>query len=283
MKRKFECWNCKKHFEADDKEWVECPHCHSDNVEYASFHMPKWTLWCVLGAAVLGGVGIALSQIDWKTEKTRADLNTEDSVAVEEFVVDSTFTSETGLEIPSSIIVGELTFEEDGYTFEAEVKNPPSLKFYYAVLEAFEDKVVAKSNDGKFSAIPFSNAEGGSYRVQILAIGTDSVCASADVPGFIKQKKVSKKMTVAELQTKITKRDPSLMGLGENDYLAPDYKLKFTGLPKDATNVPQVLAEVYDKLDMGTWTSAKVTSLEYDDMNRVSQITMKVVTDDFDF
>jgi len=283
MKRKFECWNCKSHFEADDSEWVECPHCHSDNVEYASYHMPSWVKWTVPAVIIVAATGFGISRIDWNSRNVHDDIDTNDSLAVQAYVRDTLFTSETGLDIPASIIVGELVFDEDGYSFEAGVKNPPSGEFHFVLLEAFEDKVVAKSEDGKFSAIPFSKAEGGSYRIQIRAEGSDSICATSDVPGFIKQMKVSKKMSIAELQAKISKRDESLLGIGENAYLAPDCQLKFTGLARDAINIPQVLSEVFEKLNNETWASAKVVSLEYDDMNRISQITMSVVTNDLDF
>lgn len=280
MKRKFECWNCHKQFEADDAEWVACPHCNSDNVEYASWYCPSWFKWIVIVVAVAIAALYCILQIDWKPESTRTIIDASDSVAV---VVDTTYKNETGLEIPASIVVGDLTFNDDGYEFSAEVKNPPQLKYYFVVREAFGEKIIAKSDDGHFSSVPCSEAEGGSYKVQIISQGTDSVCASEDVPGFIKQGKPKHRMTAAELQTKISMRDPSLMGIGESDYLSPDCKLKFTGLSKNATNVPQIIAEVFEKLDNGAWTSAKVSSLEYDDMNRISVVTFKVVEEDFDF
>ncbi len=283
MKRKFECWNCHKQFDADNSEWVTCPHCKSDNVEYASWHFPPW-MKCGIIAAVVGVVVIyVILQIDLNFQKSETVVDASDSTAVEEFVVDTTYISETGLEIPASIIVGDLTFEDEGYEFSAKVKNPPPIKYYYVVRQAFGEKIIARSDDGKFSSIPCSEDEGGSYRVQILSSANDSICASLDVPGFIKQRKVSKKMSAAELQKKISVRDPSLMGIGENDYLSPDCKLKFIGLSNSATNVPQLIADVFEKLDNGAWTSAKVSSLEYDDMNRICVITFNVVEEDFDF
>lgn len=283
MKRKFECWNCHKQFEADDAEWVACPHCKSDNVEYASWHFPLWMKWGTVIVVVVIAAIYAISQIDWKPDHTEPVIDSSDSTAVVKYVADSIYTNETGLKNPPSIVVGELSFEDDGYEFSAEVKNPPQLKYYFVVREAFGEKIIAKSDDGHFSSVPCSEAEGGSYKVQIISQGTDSVWASEDVPGFIKQGKPKHRMTAAELQTKISMRAPSLMGIGESDYLSPDCKLKFTGLSKNATNVPQIIAEVFEKLDNGAWTSAKVSSLEYDDMNRISVVTFKVVEEDLDF
>ena len=79
-----------------------------------------------------------------------------------------------------------------------------------------------------------------------------------------------------ELQSKINNRDATLMGIGENDYLSPEYTLKLNGLSSDAVNIPSTLGEVFDKLDNEIWESVKVTSLEYDDMNRINKIVLSV-------
>jgi hypothetical protein len=65
--------------------------------------------------------------------------------------------------------------------------------------------------------------------------------------------------------------------------LAPDYKLKFNGLPSDAVNIPKILSEVFEKIDMEVWKSATVLSLDYDEMNRIKTITLKVVVSNDNF
>lgn len=277
MIRKFECKNCKTQFEADDQNTVICPHCQSDNVDYAKFSIPSKVYkigGCVIALLI---VIFALFQIDWGT-------NSEDEVTggtthcpggPEVVIVE-------GLDVPPVIKVGELKFEDNGYTFNVVVDNRPAGNTYIAIINPLNQKVIGKSEDGEFKGIPYSEADGFFYTIALMN-AADSILTSIDKPGFIKQASVTTKMTVAELQKKMNSRDESLLGIGENDYLAPDYKLKFVGLPSDAVNIPKILSEVFEKIDMEVWQSATVTSLEYDDLNRINKITLKVVVSNDNF
>ena len=278
MVRKFECKQCKARFEADDAKQVLCPKCGSDNVEYAHFHIPAnaWKALCVV-LAVLIIIGVAMN-LDWGNRVTPGDTNIvkkdSDSLRI---VEDSTYIDETGLSLPPEINVGELIFEGKGYKCNVTVKNPPKVKYYYAIVDPYNNKrVVAKSENGVFADVPYSNADGGTYDVYLFDASADTIICRTEKPGFIKQQAVAKKMTTAELQSRIDSRDDSLMGVGENDYLNPDYELKLIGLSGDAVNVPSTLGEVFEKLEYGNWESVKVNSLEYDDMNRISKIVLSV-------
>ena len=276
MIRKFECKNCNHCFEADDDKTVQCPNCGSDNVEYAHFHVQSkvWKILGVLLAVVI--IVITLTQIEWSCSGKQGEVIIEEKDSLT-YAQDTTYLKETGLSLPSVINVGDIVFENNGYRFNVEVENPPSVKFYYAVVDPYNNKkIIAKSENGIFKDVPFSNADGGVYEVSLFDASSDTIICSIEKTGFIKQQAVAKKMTVAELQSKIDNRDTSLMGVGENDYLSPDYKLKIVGLPKDAVNVPSTLGEVFDKLDNEIWESVKVNALEYDEMNRIVKITMSV-------
>lgn len=274
MTRKFVCNDCKCRFEDDDSKEVLCPKCKSENVEYATFHVPSkvWIYLCIVFAIL--ALGFVLSKIDWKqAEAQRASIEEKDSVASGR---DETYISETGLSLPPTINVGHLTFEEKGYNFEVTVENPPATQFYFAILDSHSKTIVAKSENGTFKDVPYSNADGGVYEVSLYDTSSDTLICSIEKTGFIKQQAVTRKMTDGELQNKIDIRDPSLMGVGENDYLNPDYELKFVGLPTDAVNIPTTLGEVFDKLENEIWESVKVNSLGYDDMNRISKIVLSV-------
>ena len=276
MVRKFECKSCKCRFEAEDNNQVICPSCHSDNVEYAHFHVPV-KVWKIAGAVLaLLLIIYVLVQFDWNTS-SNSENSLEDGADSLAYQIDSTYIEETGLSLPPVINVGDLSFENNGYSFEVSIENPPAVKCYVAVLDAYNaKKVVAKSSNGKFKDVPFSEADGGYYNIALFDASADTLICSIEKTGFIKQKAVAKKMTVADLQARINQRDPSLMGVGENDNLNPEYKLKFVGLPSDAMNVPTTLGEVFDKLDNEIWSSVKVNSLDYDDMNRISVINLTV-------
>jgi hypothetical protein len=276
MIRKFECNNCKHQFEADDANQVQCPNCNSDNVEYAHFHIPP-AVWKICGAALLILLlAVVAMKIEWNRPASQDIKQLEDKDTLE-YVRDTTYIKETGLALPPVINVGDLTFEDNGYSFDVTVENAPVVKFYYAVLNPYDNKkTVAKSNDGKFKGVPYSTADGGYYDVALFDASTDSLICCVEKTGFIKQKAVTKQMSVEKLQSLINSRDVSLMGVGENDYLSPDYKLNFSGLPNDAINVPTTLGEVFDKLENEIWSSVKVNSVEYDDMNRISVIHLVI-------
>ena len=278
MVRKFECKQCKARFEADDAKQVLCPKCGSDNVEYAHFHIPAnaWKALCVV-LAVLIIISVAMN-IDWgnRVPPGGTDIVKKDSDSLH-IVEDSTYIKETGLSLPPMINVGELIFEGKGYKCNVTVENPPKVKYYYAIVDPYNNKrVVAKSENGVFADVPYSNADGGTYGVSLFDASADTIICSIEKPGFIKQQAVAKKMTTAELQSKIDSHDDSLRGVGENDYLNPDYELKIVGLSADAVNIPSTLGEVLDKLETETWESVKVNSMEYDDMNRISKIVLSV-------
>lgn len=279
MIRKFECKNCKKHFESDDAgQQVQCPYCGSDNVEYVSFYIPSiiWKIVCAI--AILLILGCIIFKIDWNVNVCQNSVFIQDEERdTIDIVRDSTYRIETGNTPPTVICVEDLRYENDGYTFDVKIENPPLVRFYIAVLHPFDNqKVIAKADDGKFKQVPNSDADGGVFDIALIDMSTDTIICKIDKPGFIRQKAVSNKMTVSELQTRIDNRDNSLMGIGENDYLSPNYKIKFVRIPNDAVNVPSTLGEIFDKLENEIWLSVKVNSLEYDDMNRISKIVLSV-------
>lgn len=276
MIKKFKCNECKHRFDADDGDIVECPHCHSDNVEYSSFHIPS-NVWKIVGGIIIivGIVCTVLVNRDRISQKGRNDVPTSESDSTG---IDSIYIAQTGACLPPEIEVGALDFKDNGYTFEVKVKNLDAQQIYFVVLDPYNDNiVVAKSGTGHFEGVPYSKADGGIYTLAAFDAKTDTIlCRKEEITGFIRQKSVSKKMIVQELQEKIDKQDPSLMGVGENDYISPDYTLAFVGLSKNVINKPENLYDVFEKIEMGAWTSVKVVSLGYDDMNRISNITLKV-------
>lgn len=178
--------------------------------------------------------------------------------------------------------VTKATFDKKANKYNYRVKvrfAPPGSTVTYEILMPFEDKIVAKSEDGRFSDLEPSpdNDGGGCYRVRAIAKRDGKTVATAmrDCTGFIKQRAVSKKLSVAQVQKLVDKRDNSLLGVGENDFFAPNYKMTFTGLDYDDENLA-VMQDVFDHVDLGMWKSVTVTGLKYDEMNRVCEIQLHV-------
>ena len=273
MIRKFKCINCNKQFDADEQGAVVCPYCHSDNVEPDSSRLLSWgrvTIFTVVVCALcIGG---------WWLFKACNGPSPILNGSVDNPTHEYTDT------VPTSVEVSEPVFDGKNYSVNVEVKSPPAgVKFYYVRMNHFgEKKILQKCDDGHFKNIPYCEEDGSCYDFAIMDTESDTLlCTPMTVTGFIRQVSVSEKMTVQALQTLIDKRDPSLNGAGENDYLSPTYTLKFKGLPSNAVNVPSILAEVTEKLDMDAWQQVTVTNLEYDDMNRISVIYLNVKVSDY--
>lgn len=271
MQRIFECADCKTRFEADDKGGVICPHCNSDNVDYAKSSISSKVRIAVAVFAVLSALAILALNIEWGTKS-------KDTEVIEDILVSDTagVVVVPGLDVPPTLEVGDLTFENEGYSFTVVIKNRPAIKTYLAVINPINNQTISKSDDGTFKDVPSSEVDGAFYTIALMDAEKDSVLTSMEKPGFIRQAKPTRKMSSQELQEKIDSRDESLMGLGENDYLSPDLTLKFEGLPSDAVNVPTILSEVFEKLDMEIWSSVSVSKLDYDEMNRIKTITLRV-------
>lgn len=273
MIKKFNCKNCNKSFDTDNQDSVICPYCHSDNVEPVSNHIPA-IVWKFLISAIVVMLACCVILIFPSRCGSTMELAPNE--------VDSINFSD--IEEPPTVIVEQPVFNDNG-KYSVDVRGdylPHGIKFYYVMLSHFEHKVLQKCEDGHFKNIPYCEEDGHSYDFAIMDAKADTLlCTPMPVTGFIRQVCVSEKMTVNALQSLIDKRDPSLNGAGENDYLSPNYTIKFKGLPSDAVNVPSILAEVTEKLDMDAWQQVTVTNLEYDDMNRISVIFLNVKVSDY--
>lgn len=286
MVRKFECWDCHKVFQADDKKDVVCPFCKSDNVDFASRHISFTKITLSVIAIVVIGFGIDYmikNGHDSKDDVNGSNIDTEtnytDSADIEsEKVINSTYEEETGLKIPPFIsLIGEKKLNDDQtYSFKVEVKNAPNNSYIFTLTDKTTGKIIAKSSDGSFNGVPPSKADGGVYLIQIIDKKTDSLlCTPQSMDGFLPVKKVDHKLSVSDLQRLLDSEDETLIGNGENPYLSPGYTIKYIGLSNDDPH-PTNLADVIEKIYMDVWRSVKVESLEYDNSSHISNITLKI-------
>ena len=284
MIKKFECWDCEKHFLADDDiDNVVCPHCGSDNVEYATWHMPCWFGKVLAGIVFFILFSYGLYKLISNSIHSQPQSNVEEIVkeTSDEYGITEDSTSIDVSNQPPILSLTNLVYKDDsGYEFTIKVIFPPQESYKVLLLDAFEDKIIQESDNGIFEAIPYSKNHDG-YRVALVAESDENKFISiTPITGFVKQVKVEKKMTIDMAQELLDKRDNSLLGAGENDYISPTLKLDFIGLSSDAINIPTKLADVIIKLDDELWQSATITKLEYDDKNRICRMTIKVIEAD---
>lgn len=273
MIRNFICLNCKQQFKADDKEMVYCPHCKSDNVEIAKQHISRW-VWRIMSLIiVLLVVCFIFNCISRCNSGNDSDIINPDDPAI-------IYTDGDSIVDPPTVIISEPIWDNDSkYSVKVEAKNIKSkMKIYFVMLSHFEQKVLQKNNDGLFSNIPHCDDDGHSYDFAIMDSKTDTLlCVPIEQTGFVKQITIDdkNKMTIEKLQTYIDSQDRSLLGVGENEYLAPDYKLEFVGIPTDVRK-PESWSELFEMIEYEIIKNVTVTKISYDDKKRINNITLKV-------
>ncbi len=287
MKRNFECLQCHTRFEADDQTTVTCPKCQSDNVDYARFHAPKglWK-WVVAVVVLAAAVGLLLNVGQCGSTSTPPSPTDEETTSpTEPGELDSLqIDLEEVIDLPTPpkvMIVGNKPIFKDGsYSFTASIENEPEGRnVYVAVCDYYDNsKVIARSSDGlKFEGVPASENK-GKYFLGVFDAKSNQLLGGSERGGFLPQEKAASKMTVGQLQKLIDDRDPSLDGAGENKQISPSVSLKFTGIDESA-RLPKSLADVVTKLELESWKAVEVTNVEYDDMNLISSVTLKVITE----
>lgn len=274
MERKFECWNCKKTFQADDKGAVECPHCHSDNVDYAAFRVPRQVFMLVVAFVLIIiaviGVKYILPNNDVKNEentKNEEDTNSSNSLNNE-------YVKEFDVLIDPSLSVSEIEYNEDDNTYNCSFKvdYPPQQPWKIVIKSRFEEKFIAESNDGKFKHLPYSK-EDGSYKVFLVSQSTnESLCEERIFPDFPLQSRVKQPWTAAELEQALKGKDTIV----ENPHIAPQHTIVIVNKhPKD-TDPPATLREVQNLRKMIDGLQLFVEKVEYDDMNRISLAKLRI-------
>ena len=272
MIRSFTCLNCKQQFEADDNNMVICPHCKSDNVEYTKHSKISGWVWKSVAAVVvlLTAYFVATNIKSCNNENNSAPTPTAPTVNPDTCYVTD----------PPTVTVSEPIWNNDSkYSVEVKAKNVKNgIKFYFVMLSHFDRNILQKNTDGKFSGIPHCDDDGHSYDFAIMDGKEDTLlCVPVEMTGFVKQRIIAKddKMTLEQLQKLIDCCDGSLNGVGESDYLSPDYKLHFLGLSSDERK-PESWTEIFEMLEFGIWSKVTVTKLDYDEMNRICDVTLKV-------
>lgn len=273
MKRKFECWNCHKEFVGDDSNWVECPHCHSDNVEYYKRRIPKnyYKVCCCLMFMVIVFFAVCKFWPDQgATTPQKVYGDTEADMMAQQ--IDSAYIAEGGT-IEPSLSLAEIEYNEDNDSYKCrfQVDYPPSQPWKVVVMSYRGNKLIAESNDGEFNELPFSEFD-GFYIVRLLNRDTNEpIIDDKEFPDFSKQVKIKKPWNAAELEKRLNGTE----NLTDNDYLADKHQVVIVNKPSHDTTPTGTLREVQNLLKMFK-LHAKVLSLEYDDMKKISAVKLNI-------
>lgn len=133
------------------------------------------------------------------------------------------------------------------------------------------DSIIMESNDGKFCGIP-AFEEG--YRVRMEARWKDTtIVRTTHVANFVVPCDSVEKMSADELEQLINSCDRSIRR-GSNKHLIQGVRL----IVNDSRMVtPQMLPDVITFIENEVWQSVEVISLEYDDNNLITSITLRPI------
>lgn len=129
------------------------------------------------------------------------------------------------------------------------------------------DSIIMQSTDGTFSGI--APLDDGYNVVMIVERDDTTIIRTNHVQGFIVPRPPVEKMSSEELQQLINAKDASLKR-GTNEHLVLSPELKVT----DSRQKPKMLREVIRLIEYEDWKSVVVTSVEYDENNLISSITL---------
>lgn len=283
MIKKFKCIACGKAFEADEMDYIVCPKCHSDNVTPVKPNFIK-PIGIVFALFLSIGAGMFVTKQFKGSVAINSDLPGDTIVPSPSPEPDISIPVDPKLakiEIQNSKPVYDKATKS--YSFSVSVKNvPEGAKVTYELCEAYDPqnkikKVLMTSDDGKFKAIPASKNECSTYFVVVNAFGSDGQLQSSrdrEIDGFEEVKPVTNRVTKAQLQSMINRRDVALQGGNSNISNSVTIIVNNLG---SGENKPQSFQDVYNNLNFDIWSSVSVVDVGYDSENRVSKVILSVI------
>lgn len=186
----------------------------------------------------------------------------------------------------SSVVTIEASpvqMSKHGYSVVLSAKNLPlNATIAYEIWD--KSKCIAKSKTGEFSRIP-GNAK-GEYTAKVRNTQTNEVLCELTIAGFFEKTEteeksvVEKKMTSSEFQRLLLSNDHSIMG-GRNPKVAKNIKINVKGIRSGERHPDDILA-IREKISYGTWRTALVRSVSYDQSGKVNEVTIEPVYPDGD-
>ena len=191
------------------------------------------------------------------------------------FVLPDTTTSGTVSDLIISNSEPKWDKKKETYSIDICVKDlPVGTKVTYELCETVEPKkVLQKSYNGKFTGIKPSDNQIHSYWfVATCANGSESKVVQKEIEGFIKIAQNDHQITKGELQVLINKQSTKLSGA--NSQISGNVKFKVSGAgPGESV---QSFQDIFDFIGFDIWKSVTVTSIGYDEHNRVNSVSLSV-------
>lgn len=177
--------------------------------------------------------------------------------------------------VPTTIKIGnDITL----VTKNSPIPNPETRTYTYSVtakggLGALTYHLYASRNatdtisshTGNFVNIPSV----GNGKYILLVVDATGNALKEEINGFIT---INQQLTTSQLSSRLSRSTPN-KSMGA--YFASGYKMTFKGL-KSSDPKPTNYTSIYSNIASGYWKAVRVTSVEYNDYNKITKITMSV-------
>lgn len=217
---------------------------------------------CAAGGYFLGGVIMGAPQV----EEVVAETVAAPVEIVEEVVV-----------IPAVPVVESVSapVRDNSGNYSLDVlaivhTGDPLEYFLYEDAECYVEK--ARTTTGKFTSVIPSAAS--TYYLRVVNVNTGESTDAMPVKGFVKLM-MYEKITKSELEKICNSGDYGTAPAKFNHRIASKLVIVTNGINDGERGVASV-ADVCQKVMMGTWSSVNVEDIEYDSQNRMKKLTLRV-------
>ena len=162
------------------------------------------------------------------------------------------------------------------YSFIVTLNDfPAKATAEFCLFDVANNDTIVKNQDGRFTRVKPSPTE--QYRLMITwrdSVGYTGLPFDSILSGFkqIEKPKV-KKMDASELERYINTCNRKLTQ--HNNQISSNVRFNFTNL-NGGEMVPETIDEIYNKIKFGKWLSVNVVSVDYNDENKITAITMTI-------
>ena len=170
------------------------------------------------------------------------------------------------------LVVEDPVYDKESKTFSLALYADSTAGAEITYYLLYGDSILMQNKEGLFTGIaPFEEG----YNVQAKVVWSDTTIFTPIIHrfGFTVPQEPVEKMAAEELQRLINACDKSLKQ-GKNEHVAQGVKLVVNN---SQMNAPRMIPDVIILIENKVWKSVEVTSLEYDENNLITSITLKPV------
>lgn len=170
------------------------------------------------------------------------------------------------------LVVADPVYDKESNSFSLSLYADSTAGAEITYYLLYGDSVLMQNKEGLFTGIaPFE--EGYNVRAKVVWSDTTIMTPVVHRFGFAVPQEPVEKMTAEELQRLINACDKSLKQ-GKNEHVAQGVKLVVNNCQMKA---PRMIPDVIILIENQVWESVEVTSLDYDEYNLITSVTLKPV------